>query len=212
MERDTPCANCLWRRERHWPSHETEVKEIDGGNSKSLNVQTVAFDVLHSKLVNSTVRIPKRGIWRLALLIGEFNSRNSKSWNSTVCFAEIPNYRICRSVNSLVLITNRSLMYDPVQDKVFDAEADTLKCRVGRWALQIIDYEVLYAKSLNLTVCKPNQQIWTACTPNLRNWLPAFPIGEFEGLQSHSLNLKICPISKSDCQNLKFVQTFQGSG
>ena len=27
-----------------------------------------------------------------------------------------------------MLITNRSLMYDPVQDKVFDAEADTVKC------------------------------------------------------------------------------------
>ena len=62
MERDTPGANCLWRKEGHWPSHETEVKEIDGGNWKSLNVQTVAFDVLHSKLMNSTVRIPKRGM------------------------------------------------------------------------------------------------------------------------------------------------------
>ena len=75
-------------------------------------------------------------------------------------------------------------MYDPVQDKVFDAEADTLKCRVGRWALQIIECDnVLHSRSWDWTVCKPNIRISTGCTPNRRKRLSACPIGEFEGLQ-----------------------------
>ena len=112
-------------------------------------------------------------------------------------------YRICNNTNDISFSEAHRIKVSSSQNHR-ELKVCTPNHRVGRWALQFIDYEVLYSKSLNLTVCKPNHQIWTACTPNLRNWLPAFPIGEFEGLQSHSLNLNISPIRISDCQNLSW--------